>query len=499
MPPLEDADYIGELEPENPLGTDGVNRGDDQLRLLKRAIQATFPGMGGTAWRVQTKSTAYTLTPDDNMSVIRSSASMTLTLPAIEDVGTGFMVMLDGGANMAIAPDGAELINGAASASVATSETGVLWVSGAGWRLAKFGEGADLGEGGTIEGDVIFNGDVTFNGDVIFNGTVDLPDNTVEWDDLKTEVKAAITQWLCLDIPDEDEERYFHLPICEILEAFADVDTASDTGAITVDLEKVSGAVSLFTTAINIAEDAVVSDDNEVLDSGETTIASRTRMRAFFSGGANFSGVKIYIRCRWGAPVADSVPSDPPPGSQIGKVEFFAGSVPTATHIPLTTAPQTANRSTYSDLHTYMAAASYPFGAGNGSTTFGLPGAPGRVPMASGTGDLTTRTLGDTAGAETVTLTAAQSGVPAHTHTGETGASTDGGDIEIPVGVQDAEDPGALDSLTRWDQQLDTETFGVAGHTHPFTTGANATANASQAHTNIQPSIVFNWGIRYVH
>ncbi|HYP14049.1 MAG TPA: tail fiber protein [Bryobacteraceae bacterium] len=52
---------------------------------------------------------------------------------------------------------------------------------------------------------------------------------------------------------------------------------------------------------------------------------------------------------------------------------------------------------------------------GNGQTTFALPDLRGRVPMSSGQGPgLSPRTLGETAGEETVTLLNSQ--MPAHNH-----------------------------------------------------------------------------------
>ena len=54
----------------------------------------------------------------------------------------------------------------------------------------------------------------------------------------------------------------------------------------------------------------------------------------------------------------------------------------------------------------------YPYGAGNGSTTFNKPDLRARVPIASGTGFVTP---GATGGAGTVTLTTAN--MPAHSHT----------------------------------------------------------------------------------
>src|SRR4051812_1587744 len=53
---------------------------------------------------------------------------------------------------------------------------------------------------------------------------------------------------------------------------------------------------------------------------------------------------------------------------------------------------------------------------GNGQTTFGLPDLRGRLPMHPGQGPgRTGRTLGESGGAETVTLNTTQ--MPAHTHT----------------------------------------------------------------------------------
>jgi microcystin-dependent protein len=57
-----------------------------------------------------------------------------------------------------------------------------------------------------------------------------------------------------------------------------------------------------------------------------------------------------------------------------------------------------------------------PYGVGNGTTTFNVPDMRGRTPVGAGQGaSLTNRVQGVIAGAETVTLTAAQ--MPAHNHT----------------------------------------------------------------------------------
>jgi hypothetical protein len=43
--PLENADFIAELNPLWPLGTDGLNNSDDHHRVTKRAIQNSFPNI----------------------------------------------------------------------------------------------------------------------------------------------------------------------------------------------------------------------------------------------------------------------------------------------------------------------------------------------------------------------------------------------------------------------------------------------------------------------
>lgn len=42
---LEAATFIGQLTPTNPTGTDPKGQGDDHIRLIKQALQNTFPGL----------------------------------------------------------------------------------------------------------------------------------------------------------------------------------------------------------------------------------------------------------------------------------------------------------------------------------------------------------------------------------------------------------------------------------------------------------------------
>ena len=80
-----------------------------------------------------------------------------------------------------------------------------------------------------------------------------------------------------------------------------------------------------------------------------------------------------------------------------------------------------ANRSTYSALHTLMQAAGYPYGAGDGSTTFGIPNLLGKFPVgkdASAEFDV----LGETGGGKTNAL--GVSNLPAHDHTASSSSSS---------------------------------------------------------------------------
>lgn len=128
------------------------------------------------------------------------------------------------------------------------------------------------------------------------------------------------------------------------------------------------------------------------------------------------------------------------------------------------------SRTTYAAL---FDAIGTTWGAGDGSTTFNLPSAPGRTPIGSGTGSgLTPRTLGQTGGAETVTLDISE--VPAHSHAPSAAAAQF---LIEQTGL------GTLDILTggtRFLQDAVTDTQGGGG-----------------SHNNMQPFLVLNPFIKY--
>ena len=148
---------------------------------------------------------------------------------------------------------------------------------------------------------------------------------------------------------------------------------------------------------------------------------------------------------------------------------------------------QAISRSTYSTL---FSAISDTYGVGDGSSTFNLPDLRGRVVagqddmggvsannLTNQTGGLNGDTLGATGGAETHLNTSAQSGLPAHSHSATTTFTTVFGSN------------GSSGVLTDSNRQTSTGTAS--------TTIANAsTQDASQAHNNVQPTIILNYIIK---
>jgi microcystin-dependent protein len=94
----------------------------------------------------------------------------------------------------------------------------------------------------------------------------------------------------------------------------------------------------------------------------------------------------------------------------VGEIRMFAGSF-----APINWAICDGSLLPISENETLFVLIGTTYG-GDGESTFALPDLRGRAPVHMGTGSgLTPRFLGEAAGVETVTLTAAQ--IPAHTHT----------------------------------------------------------------------------------
>jgi len=156
---------------------------------------------------------------------------------------------------------------------------------------------------------------------------------------------------------------------------------------------------------------------------------------------------------------------------------------------------QAISRSTYSTL---FSAISTTYGVGDGSSTFNLPDLRGRTIAGQDdmggvsanrltdavTGGLNGDTLGDTGGTESHTLTSAQSGLVGHTH----GVSAS---LEAVTGSGTAE------------RGVDTGDSAFQGNNAANNTSminvsisAVASADASEAHNIVQPTIILNYIIK---
>jgi microcystin-dependent protein len=108
------------------------------------------------------------------------------------------------------------------------------------------------------------------------------------------------------------------------------------------------------------------------------------------------------------------------------------------------------------------------YGSGNGSTTFNIPNLKGRIPLGQDTTQTEFDILGETGGAKTHTLTAAE--IPAHTHPQQVVNNGTAG----TAGTQGAS---------------------TANATTVGTTGSNSGGDG--AHNNLQPYIVLRYIIKY--
>jgi microcystin-dependent protein len=137
-----------------------------------------------------------------------------------------------------------------------------------------------------------------------------------------------------------------------------------------------------------------------------------------------------------------------------------------------------------------------------GTTT---PDLKGRVPVGMGAGTgLTSRTLGDTGGAETHTLTEAQ--IPSHTHTqnahshtGSTGSA--GGHNHTYNEPYDTSGMSAAGPFANVFYAREAVTTTAGAHTHSVTvdsaTAVNQSTGGGTAHNNMQPFRVVNYIIKH--
>lgn len=186
--------------------------------------------------------------------------------------------------------------------------------------------------------------------------------------------------------------------------------------------------------------------------------------------------------------LAEQIGTNVPP---TGSLLAYAGS--TSPSGWLLCAGQAVSRTTYATLFGIIGTS---YGVGDGSTTFNVPDLRGRIPAGkddmggSAASRLTSTTitggattLGNAGGAQTHTLTGAESGTTAHTHTQAQHrhtfnyTSTTGGILSGTVLGQSVAGGAVVDYTTA-------------------TNNNSTAANASNAHNNVQPTIILNYIIK---
>ena len=162
---------------------------------------------------------------------------------------------------------------------------------------------------------------------------------------------------------------------------------------------------------------------------------------------------------------------------------------------------QNVSRTTYAAL---FAKFGTTYGAGDGSTTFGLPDCRGRVfagkddmggvsanRLTGLSGGLNGDVLGATGGLESHILTLAQ--LAAHTHTGTTGTESADHTHSTTLPSYYGANGSGNRGWSRGDSGGQTYTGVSAGtsatHTHSFTSNSTGSDNA---HNNVQPTIICN-------
>lgn len=152
-------------------------------------------------------------------------------------------------------------------------------------------------------------------------------------------------------------------------------------------------------------------------------------------------------------------------------------------------------RTTYPALFNALGGTGSPYGFADG-THFNVPDFRSRMLVAAGTGaGLSARAIGGTGGAESVTLTSNQSGVPSHTHSASTG-------VDSPDHAHSfSADQNVFSSLMGAGPTPAFATDVAAGstggasarHTHAVTVNSNSVQNASASHENMPP-----YGVGYL-
>lgn len=174
--------------------------------------------------------------------------------------------------------------------------------------------------------------------------------------------------------------------------------------------------------------------------------------------------------------IAAYLTANPPSGTVTGTIIMFGSATPPTGFLACDGAA--VSRTTYAAL---FAVIGTTWGAGDESTTFNVPDLRNKFPVGSGDA----YAANDDGGAATVTLTAAQSGLPQHTHTQDSHNHTQ----DAHTHTQDAHlhtqgaGTGSTGNFTQVTTAVDTSSGGT-GATPTQTALATRTANATATNQN---------------
>lgn len=419
---LESATYVADFVTSNPTNADLVSAGDDHLRLVKAVLQATFPNASKAFYipDAAAKTTTYSVVAADQNKILTGDATggtFAFTLPTLAASDDGWEVFIQKIDSSANAVTVTATIEGLSNWSFPTQWDGATFIwTGTAWNVKDT-------RGGSVER--------------VFNKTANATLATTEFDSVILVAPASATT-ITLPAASGRKGKWYNIKRTE-----------ASANAVTIDANASETIDGNLTVPVWAGQNIVVMGDGT-----NWFIAS--------SGG------------RVGRPAP-------------GTVQFYAGTtIPVGAHECYN---QNVSRTTYADLFTAVGTL---YGVGDGSTTFGLPDVRGRVVageddmggasanrLTAAEGDtLNGDTLGATGGVEMQTLTADESGVPAHTHvtTFETkdNVSQTGGGTYI---VDDEAEVGT--------------------GTDTYTSAANSTASASEAHGVVQPTMIMKCIIWY--
>lgn len=138
---IETASNIYDLNSSLPADGDEQAEGDDHIRMIKAALKASLPGLQGALHRAIAKSTGFTPALTENGCVYDCTGGITATFLAIAGVpdGTHYWINAYSG-TVTLDPNGAELINGAATVVLPSGSWAFVFKLGTAWH-AMLGSG----------------------------------------------------------------------------------------------------------------------------------------------------------------------------------------------------------------------------------------------------------------------------------------------------------------------------------------------------------------------